>query len=104
MSSNARRVEQIGARRPVLATIDSLSLVANLDPYLGLRALAGYSGMSVRWLRAQLEELQHPLPHYKLAGKILVRRSEYDAWILVYRRAGRQDVTAIVNEVLRDLR
>ena len=100
----AARSEQIGAHRPVLAVVSSLALTTNLDPYLSLRALATYAGMSVRWLRGQLEEVQHPLPHYKLGGKIVVRRSEYDRWILAYRRTGRADVAQIVDEVLRELK
>ena len=74
-----------------------------LDPFLALRALASYSGLSVRKLRDLLEQASHPLPYYKIGGKILVRRSEFDDWIAAYRRHGRRDVDAIVNDVLRTL-
>ena len=74
-----------------------------LDPFLSLRALAGYSGLSVRKLREHLADPGHPLPCYRVGGKIVVRRSEFDAWIGAYREAGRADVAAIVDEVLRDV-
>ena len=75
-----------------------------LDPFLSLRALAGYSCLSVRKLREHLEDSTHPLPHYRLGGKILVRRSEFDAWMAAYRRVGQADVARIVDSVMRDLR
>ncbi len=71
-----------------------------LDPFLDLRALAAYSSLSVRKLRDHLDDAGHPLPCYRVGGKILVRRSEFDAWISVYRQQGRADVARIVEEVL----
>jgi hypothetical protein len=73
------------------------------DPFLSLRALAAYSGLSVRKLRQHLEDSAHPVPCYRVGGKILVRRSEFDAWIAAYRQRGRADVNRIVGEVLRDV-
>jgi hypothetical protein len=74
-----------------------------LDPFLSLRALAGYSDLSVRKLRDCLDDPGNPLPCYRVGGKILVRRSEFDAWIAAYRQRGRADVDAIVTDVLKDL-
>jgi hypothetical protein len=74
-----------------------------LDPYLSLVGLAGYSGLSIRKLRAHLAEVAHPLPCYRVGGKILVRRSEFDAWMATYRQRGRVDVDRLVNEVVREL-
>ena len=88
--------------RGVLA--DQVLLSSALDPFLSLRALASYSCVSVRKLREYLEDSAHPLPHYRLGGKILVRRSEFDAWMAAYRRVGQADVARIVDSVMRDLR
>jgi hypothetical protein len=44
------------------------------------------------------------LPCYRIGGKILVRRSEYDGWAGRYRQAGAQDVERAVAEVLTGLR
>jgi hypothetical protein len=74
-----------------------------LDPFLPLRALASYSGLSVRKLRDHLADPGNPLPHYQVGSKIVVRRSEFDAWIAAYRRVGQRDVGAIVDEVLTGL-
>lgn len=102
-----------GARRPgvgqpvaqvrgVLA--EQVIVSTALDPFLTLRALASYSGLSVRKLREYLTDPAHPLPCYRVGGKIVVRRSEFDAWITAYRRLGNVDVEKIVAETLRGLR
>lgn len=75
-----------------------------LDPFFPLRALATYSGLAVRTLRMHLDDAGHPLPHYRVGGKILVRRSEFDAWVAAYRRVGRLDVDEIVADALRGLK
>lgn len=74
-----------------------------LDPFLPLKALADYSGLSVRKLREHLEDPRHPLPCYRVGGKILVRRSEFDAWISAYHHRGRVDVNQLVSDVLKGL-
>lgn len=50
------------------------------DGYLPLGELATYSGLSVRTLQALLVDADHPLPHYRFGRKIVVKRSEFDAW------------------------
>lgn len=94
----------IGADRPRLVVVDELALTTPTDPYLSLRALAGYSGCSVRWLRERLVDPQHPLECFRLpGGKVLVRRSTFDVWLGRYRTVGRADVVAVVDDVLRGL-
>jgi len=96
---------RLGGDRPQLVVVDTIALSAPADPYLSLRALAAYSGCSVRWLRDRLVDPVAPLPHYRLpGGKILVRRSEADAWLARYRRVGSPDVAADVDDVLSRLR
>lgn len=53
-----------------------------LEPgYFDLQALATYSSCSVRWLRNRLVDRVRPLPHYRIEGKILVKRDEFDHWL-----------------------
>lgn len=95
---------RLGDGRPRLVVVESLELTTALDPYLSLRALAGYSGCSVRWLRDRLTESRQPLPCYRLpGGKVLVRRSEFDAWLARYHCVGRPEVDRIVADVLAGL-
>lgn len=92
---------RIGQVRGVLA--ERVVLSSALDPFLPLRALAAYSGLSVRTLRHWLEDPAHPLPCYRIGGKILVRRSEFDTWIARHRQVGRGDVDRLVADALKDL-
>jgi excisionase family DNA binding protein len=75
-----------------------------LDPFLSMTALAGYSGLSVRKLREYLTDALHPLPHYRVGGKILIRRSEFDAWMDHYRATETRDLDGIVDEALQGVR
>jgi hypothetical protein len=52
-----------------------------LPGYLDLKALAGYSSCSVRWLRDRLTDPLAPLPCHRIGGKILIRREDFDVWI-----------------------
>ena len=72
--------------------------------YLSLRALAGYSGLSVRTLRSRLVDGTHPLPHYRVGGKILVRRSDFDRWVEQFRATQRTvSVGELVDDVMASL-
>jgi hypothetical protein len=99
-SRSATPRQALGADRPRLVVVDELMVASALDPYLSLRALAAYSSCSVRWLRARLADPHHPLPHYRPYGKVLVRRSAFDAWMAHSRQVGRADVNAVVSDVL----
>ena len=95
---SGERVTQV---RGVLA--ERVVASTHVDPWLSLKALAGYSSLSVRKLRAYLEDTARPLPCYRVGGKILVRRSEFDRWMAAYRQVGRADVDRLVADVLRGL-
>ncbi|MBI3455459.1 MAG: helix-turn-helix domain-containing protein [Candidatus Rokubacteria bacterium] len=97
--------DRLGADRPRLVVVEGLTLASPADPYLTLRALAAYSGCSIRWLRDRLTDPHHPLPCFRLpGGKLLVRRSEFDAWLARYQRVGDPDVEHVVADVLGSLR
>jgi hypothetical protein len=89
--------------RPRLVLVEGITITSPEDRYLSLRALATYSGLSVRKLRDYFNDPARPLPCYRVGGKLLVRRSEFDTWIAAYRHAGRADVDQIVSDVLRSL-
>lgn len=75
--------------------------------FLSLRGLAAYSGLSVRTLRALVHRAAGPLPYYQIANKILVRRSEFDAWMRQFRRGtdtvDRHELNNLVDQVLESL-
>ena len=55
--------------------VEGVTVTALLDPYLSLKALSCYSGLSVRTFRGYLTDPVHPLPHYRNNRKLLIRRS-----------------------------
>lgn len=97
--------------------VEAVTVQDTLDPWLSLEALSRYSGLSVRSLRARLSDPERPLPHYRMrephvvpsasgkrrtvTGKILVRRSEFDAWMQRFKYL--PDVDRLVADVLADL-
>jgi excisionase family DNA binding protein len=75
--------------------------VVQADPYLSLRDVAGYAGLSVRTVRRLIAlPGADALPCYRLPGKILVRRSEFNAWMARFRTVGTGDVEGLVDEIL----
>jgi excisionase family DNA binding protein len=96
-----RPARTVGQVRGVLA--ERVIISTQLDPFLPLKPLAAYSGLSVRKLRDLIADPTHPLPCFRVGGKILVRRSEFDAWIAAYRHHPAADVDRIVSDVLRTL-
>ena len=73
------------------------------DAYLPLRALSAYAGLSVRTLRTYLLHPSFPLPHYRIGGKVLVKRSDYDVWASRFRANVAPVVDRVVDDVLRSL-
>jgi hypothetical protein len=73
------------------------------DAYLSLRTLSGYAGLSIRTLRSYLGHPSYPLPHFRVGGKVLVRRSDYDRWMFRFRANVSCTVTSTVDDVLRRL-
>ncbi len=95
MRREAGQVRGVFVERVIVST--------ELDPFLPLTALATYCGLSVRKLRHHLADPAHPLPCYRIGGKILVRRSEFDVWAVRYRQVGAVDVDRVVKSVLQGL-
>ena len=71
------------------------------DPYFSISALASYSTLSTRLLRSFLTAPDHPLPHFRVGGRVLVKRSDFDAWIQIFRQpADSRDADAIVRAMM----
>lgn len=73
-----------------------------LPEYLTLRKLSAYSGISPRSLRHYLTHPVGPLPHYRIQRNILVKRSDFDTWIIQFRRSD-AGVDSLVDQVLAGL-
>jgi excisionase family DNA binding protein len=74
-------------------------ITTDLDPFLSLRAVAAYAGLSVRTLRQYLDlPPDQALPCYRVGGKILVRRSEFDGWIRRYHSRGRPELARALRD------
>ncbi len=74
------------------------------DGYLPLTELARYSGLSVRTLRGYITAKRNPLPHYRPGAKVLVRRSEFDAWMHAFRsRANGEDQTQRIDRLIDEV-
>jgi len=79
---------------------EGMGLPGHMDPFLPLRSLASYAGLSVRTLRQYLElPPDQALPCYRVGGKILVRRSEFDTWVAQYRSRGRPGLARALREL-----
>jgi hypothetical protein len=79
---------------------ERIVLSTELDPWMPLRALAGYSGLSVRTLRDYINAPLRALPCYRIGVKVLVRRSEFDAWMLQHRQVGPAGLDRVVDSVI----
>ena len=75
------------------------------DRYLDLTRLSEYSSMSISMLRDYLKNGQKSLPHFKLRGKILVKRSEFDQWMKEnFRGRLDMDIDSLANETIASLK
>ena len=70
------------------------------DKFLDLRELSRYSCLAVPTLRDYMRE---GMPHFKLKGKILVKRSEFDGWLEFFRVNRNQELNELVDGVIRGL-
>ncbi len=74
------------------------------DSYLDLRALNAYSSISIPTLREHLKDPCTPLPHFKVKGKILIRKSEFDGWMNGFRADEAEKLEEIVESAINDLK
>jgi excisionase family DNA binding protein len=67
--------------------------------WVDLRRLREYATVSNRTLRAWIHSPVDPLPAVRVGTKILVRRSEFDAWMECH-RIKQVDLGGMVEEVM----
>ncbi len=86
-----------------MSAVDNITVRTDLDPYLSLKALSAYAGLSIRTLRMALTDPVHPLPHYRPGGgKILVRRSDFDRWMTKFRQESPK-LDRLVSEIAKEM-
>jgi hypothetical protein len=69
--------------------------------YLDLKGLSAYASLPVPTLRDYMKSCG--LPCFKVRGKLLVKRSEFDAWIEGF-RVSQNRLGKIVSEVMKSLK
>jgi hypothetical protein len=74
--------------------------------WLGLKELSFYADLSERTLRSWIYSPVDPLPAVKVRGKVLVRRSDFDAYLQKHRisRLSTINLDAVVNDVVNGVR
>jgi excisionase family DNA binding protein len=77
------------------------SVEAITPEWLSLKQLTRYANVSERTLRTWIHSPIDPLPAVRLAGKILVKRSELDAWL--ERRRIKKLAAVNLDGIVRDI-
>lgn len=77
-------------------------IISLKDQYLDLKGLSVYSNLSVSTLRDYIH--RGTLPGYKVKGKILILRSEFDGWMNGFRINRKRDINRMVDGVMEDLK
>jgi hypothetical protein len=67
---------------------------------MNLRHLSAHCDICIRKLRRFLKDPNHPLPHFKVDGTILVNIGEFKAWLEEHFRVKGRDIDRIIDEVL----
>ena len=73
------------------------------DKYYDIKGLSEYSSLGVGTLRDYLKG-PNGIPYFKLRGKILVRESEFDAWLEQFRVEENNNLALLVDDVLDSLK
>lgn len=76
--------------------------IALKDQYFDLKGLSAYSSMAVPTLRDYISTGQ--LPCFKLKGKFLIKRSEFDTWLEGFRLNKGQDLNDLVDGAMASLK
>ena len=80
--------------------------VAPSAKFFSLQDLSTYSSLCVpvKPLRSYLQHPKHPLPHYRLPGKILVDIDGFRGWLEGFKALSRPtDIDQLVNQVMAEI-
>lgn len=72
------------------------------DQYFDLRGLSVYSSLGVGTLRDHIRS--GSLTAYKVKGKLLIKKSEFDSWIEGYRINRSKQINDIADDVMARLK
>ena len=72
--------------------------------WLDLRTLTEYACVSERTLREWIHRSENPLPAVQVGNKLLVRKSVFDQWLTAHAILPSENVSVIVEDVMRRLR
>jgi len=78
------------------------STISLRDQFFDLRGLSVYSALAVGTLRDHIKS--ENLPAFKIKGKLLIKKSEFDLWIENFRLNKTQDLDNIVNDILSGMK
>jgi hypothetical protein len=73
------------------------------DFFLDLKSLSKRCCMSVRSLRDHLKDHEHPLPSFRVGGKILVRWSDFTAWMELNFQVEHEDYERRISDAVNHL-
>lgn len=72
------------------------------DRFFDLKGLEVYCSLKVPTLRDHIRS--GDLPAFKVKGKILIKKSEFDHWIESFRLNKRQNINRLIDGVMGDLK
>jgi hypothetical protein len=72
------------------------------DFFLDLKRLSERTSIGVRSLRDHIKSPSHPLPSYRVGGKILVNWLGFKEWIATL-RSKTVDLDKMVDDIMKDL-
>jgi hypothetical protein len=91
------------SRTPQVENDDEVAQPLIEDCFLALRRLSERTCMSVQSLRSYINSPSHPLPVYRVRGKILVSWVDFNGWIQRY-RCKTPEIDKIVDDILEGFR
>ena len=64
-----------------LEVVEHVAMTTIWDPLMDVRGLAAYSTLSPRLLQDLLVDVDDPIPSYRVRNRVLIRKSDFDAWL-----------------------